>query len=161
MPFDSNAYRRVIGHFATGVTVVTTDVEGRLHGMTANAVASVSLEPLLLLVCVDKGAVTHDQLSRAGVFAVNILTSDQQELATLFAQRGVPQAGSLRGVSFERGPQGSPLLPGCLAWLECATERAVDAGDHSIFLGRVLDGDSRADGHPLVYFRGEFRCRLT
>lgn len=160
MTLDPTSYRRVIGHFATGVTVLTTDVDGRLHGMTANAVASVSLDPLLLLACVDKRAVAHLELSRARFFAVNILAADQEDLARLFAQRGDPEPGSLRGTPFERGPQGSPLLPGCLAWLECATDRGVAAGDHTIFLGRVVAAHSRTDGEPLMYFRGDFRHGL-
>ena len=160
MPLDSATYRKVIGHFATGVTVVTTDVDGRLHGMTANAVSSVSLDPLLLLVCVSKRAVSHGEMSRARAFAVNILDAGQEDLADLFARRAEPTPESLRGIPFRRGPDGSPLLTGALAWLECATDASVEAGDHTIFLGRVTAGESRQDGQPLMYFRGGYRHGL-
>jgi flavin reductase (DIM6/NTAB) family NADH-FMN oxidoreductase RutF len=154
---DGATYRRVIGAFATGVCVVTTDVEGRLHGFTANAVTSVSLDPLLLLVCVDKRAFAHDEISRAQGFAVNILAHDQRELSILFAKSGEPTTGSLRGAAFRRGVTGAPLLEGALACLECETYRALDGGDHTIYLGRVVAGDVTSESAPLVYFRGAYR----
>ncbi len=160
MTMDPTSYRRVIGHFATGVTVVTTAVDGRLHGMTANAVSSVSLDPLLLLVCVDRRAIAHGEMSRARTFAVNILSAEQEGLARLFAERRQPETASLRGAPFEPGPSGSPLLTGCLAWLECASHEAVEVGDHTIFIGRVLAGEVGQAAQPLMYHRGTYRHRL-
>jgi flavin reductase (DIM6/NTAB) family NADH-FMN oxidoreductase RutF len=155
---DSTEYRRIIGNFATGVTVVTTDVEGMLHGMTANAVTSVSLEPLLILVCVDKGAVSHAQMQAASHFGVNILSEAQQDLSNTFAASKPPEEGSLRGAPFRRAASGVPLLEGTLAWLDCEVDQAVDAGDHTIFIGRVLDGSVDCEDNPLLYFRGGYRA---
>ncbi len=150
MPIDAAAYRKAIGAFATGVTIVTTEVEGRLHGFTANAVASLSLDPILLLVCVDKRAHAHHELARAKFFAVNILAEHQQDVSNLFAKSGEPVAGTLRGVAFHRGVTGVPLLDESLASLECETYRALDGGDHTIHLGRVVEAAVRTNTRPLL-----------
>ncbi len=146
----------MIGHFATGVTVVTAEREGRLHGMTANSVTSVSLEPLLLSVCIERSAAAHDHTAAAGRFAVNILGADQEAVARLFAVPGPPEPTGLRGVRFRTGPHGNPWIEGCLAYLDCEVERLLDGGDHSIFLGRVLHGEVARDGDPLLYYRGAY-----
>jgi flavin reductase (DIM6/NTAB) family NADH-FMN oxidoreductase RutF len=157
MPIDAAGYRKVIGAFATGVTIVTTEVDGRLHGFTANAVASLSLDPLLLLVCVDKRANAHPELARARAFGVNILTESQQDLSNLFAKSGEPMVSTLRGVPFHRGVTGVPLIDGALASLECETHRALDGGDHTIHLGRVVEGVVHRDAQPLLYYLGAYR----
>lgn len=153
---DSKTYRNLIGHFATGVTVITTSVDGLLHGMTANAIASLSLDPTLLLVCVDKTAVCHRQLTAATHFAVNILGSDQEALSNAFARTTEPEKGRLGDASFDTGPHGSPLLEGALVHLECETTETLPGGDHDIFLGRVLWGQS-TEGEPLLYYGGRYR----
>jgi len=154
---DATGYRRVIGTFATGVTVVTTEVEGRLHGFTANAVTSVSLDPLLLLVCVDKHAFAHRELARACGFGVSILGEHQRDLSNLFAKSAEPTVGTLRGAAFRRGVTGVPLLEGAIACLECERERALDGGDHTIYIGRVLEGAILGEGSPLLYYQGAYR----
>jgi len=154
---DATGYRKVIGTFATGVTVITTEVDGRLHGFTANAVTSVSLDPLLLLVCVDKRAYAHGELARARAFGVSILAEDQRDISNVFAKSAEPEAGSLRGVAFRRGVTAVPLLDGAIACLECTTERAVDGGDHTIYLGRVLEGAIVDEAKPLLYYQGAYR----
>jgi len=153
---DSTEFRQIMGNLATGVTVVTTQIDGMYHGMTANAVTSVSLDPLLVLVCVDKRARAHAEIARAGVFGISILSGDQQDVSNLFASSAPPERGSLRGVPFRLGAGGVPLLEGALAHMECETERLVDAGDHTIFLGRVLDGAVTSEHPPLLYFRGKY-----
>lgn len=157
MPIDAASYRKVIGTFATGVTVVTSDVGGRLHGFTANAVTSVSLEPLLLLVCVDKQAHAHGELAKASAFAVNILSDRQRELSILFAKSAEPAVGELRGVEFRRGVTGAPLLDGALACLECEPFSALEGGDHTIYLGRVVEAEILSDAAPLLYYQGAYR----
>jgi flavin reductase (DIM6/NTAB) family NADH-FMN oxidoreductase RutF len=157
MPMDAASYRKVIGAFATGVTVVTTEVEGRLHGFTANAVSSLSLDPLLLLVCVDKRAYAHQELARARTFGVNILAEGQQDLSNLFAKSAEPAADTLRGVAFHRGATGAPIIDGALAALECETYRALDGGDHTIYLGRVVEGSVDAGARPLLFYLGCYR----
>jgi flavin reductase (DIM6/NTAB) family NADH-FMN oxidoreductase RutF len=154
---DAAGYRRIIGRFATGVTVVTTANEGRLHGITANAVCSVSLDPLLLLVCVDKEAHAHDELIAAGRFGVNILAEGQEELSNLFATKAEPEQGSLRGVSYRLGPEGTPVLEGALAYLECTVEDRCPGGDHTIFIGQVLGGEMLREAPPLLFYQGAYR----
>ncbi len=157
MTIEASAYRGIIGQFATGVTVVTTAVDGWLHGMTANAVTSVSLDPLLLLVCVDKEAHTHDHLSRAGAFTVSILADDQQGLSRTFATSNKPEEGRLRGVGYRIGENGAPIIDGCLASIQCEVTERTDAGDHTIFFGRVLDATTERDAPPLLFYQGKYR----
>ena len=151
-------YRDIWGGFATGVTIITTDRDGWLHGMTANGVTSVSLDPLLMLVCVAKGTHCHRELEDAGKFGVSLLAEDQQEISNLFAKTGEPEQGALRGVAHHRGPQGTPILDGCLAYLECRVQQVVPGGDHDIFIGEALGGEiTRPDAAPLVFFRSTYR----
>jgi flavin reductase (DIM6/NTAB) family NADH-FMN oxidoreductase RutF len=157
MTFDAARYRQVFGHFATGVTVVTTAVDGWLHGMTANAIASLSLDPLLLLVCVDKTAHAHGQLEQAGRFGVNILADDQEEVSRLFAATSDPEQGRLQGAAYHLGPHGTPVVEGCLAYVECSVTDRYPGGDHTIFIGAVLDGEVLRETPPLLFYRGGYR----
>jgi flavin reductase (DIM6/NTAB) family NADH-FMN oxidoreductase RutF len=157
MTFDAARYRQIVGHFATGVTVITTAADGWLHGMTANAVTSVSLDPLLLLVCVDQAAHAHEQLSRAARFGVNILAEDQEEVSRVFAVTAEPEQGQLRGAEFHLSRRGTPVLEGVLAYLECEVADRCAGGDHTIFIGRVLDGEVLQEAAPLLFFRGGYR----
>ena len=157
MTIDAESYRRIVGQFATGVTVVTTAVDGRLHGMTANAFTSVSLDPLLLLVCVDKTAHAHAQLDAGGRFAVNILAAEQEELARRFAAHTAPEDGRLQGAAYRLGAHGSPILDGCQAYLECEVADRAVGGDHTIFIGAVLGGEALSDAPPLLFYQGQYR----
>lgn len=158
MAVDAATFRRIFGNFATGVTVVTTEVDGRLHGLTANSLTSVSLDPMLLLVCVDKAAHAHAEMTRCSSFGVNILAAGQRDVSNLFAKSGEAQVGSLRGAPFHEGETGCPLLDGALAHFECLPHAAIDAGDHTVFLGRVVAGGIHSDeAEPLLYFRGAYR----
>jgi flavin reductase (DIM6/NTAB) family NADH-FMN oxidoreductase RutF len=157
MPIDAARFRQIIGHFATGVTVITTAHDGWLHGMTANAVTSVSLDPLLLLICVDHTAHAHEQVTKSGKFAVNILTEEQEEISRLFAETAEAEQGSLRGAAYHFGMSGAPVLDQSLAYLECAVVDRCEGGDHTIFIGEVLDGDLLHEASPLVFYRGGYR----
>lgn len=159
MAIDAASYRKIVGNFATGVTVVTTANDGMLHGVTANSMTSVSLEPLLLLVCVDKAAHAHAEMLRCRSFGVNMLAGDQRDVSNLFAKTGEPEEGRLRGgTAFRYGQTGCPLLESSLAHFECVPHATFDAGDHTIFVGRVVDGEvSRPEADPLLYFRGGYR----
>lgn len=157
MGIDAATYRQIVGCFATGVTVVTTAVGGRLHGITANALTSVSLDPLLLLVCVDKAAHAHAEVERAGRFAVNVLSAEQEELSRLFATTGEPEEGRLRGAGFHLSPSGLPVLDGSLAYLECAVADRCQGGDHTVFIASVLEGAVLRDAPPLLYYRAAYR----
>ena len=152
---DPAEFRRVMGHWASGVAVVTTTRPGpRPCGLTVSAVSSVSLDPTLVLVCVDRAAESHDCIVAAGVFAVNLLERAQgAEMARRFALRG--GESKFEGVAWSAGGTGSPLLEGALAWMDCRLVQAVPGGDHTIFLGEVVAADARP-GEPLVYYRGGF-----
>jgi len=155
-------FRKAMGSFATGVTIITVDYEGEVQGMTANAFASVSLDPLLVLVCVDHRARTHTYLHARKRFGVNVLAENQQAVSEYYAlpspthQRAEPEAGA----RFDRTKHGTPVLHGALAYLECRLHTAQDAGDHTIFIAEVEDVVVR-QGDPLLYFRGEYRKIAT
>ena len=157
MSMDADSYRRIIGQFATGVTVVTSAVDGWLHGMTANAITSISLDPLLLLLCVDKQAHAHDQIVRGGRFVVNILTVEQEEVSRIFAAHTEPEEGRLQGASYQMRPSGVPVLDGCLAYVECAVVEQLAGGDHTIFIAEVLEGETLSEAPPLLFYQGRYR----
>ncbi len=154
---DSKTYRNLIGQFATGVTVITSNVDGCLHGMTASAVASVSLDPILLLVCVDHGSNCYQQLARATHFGVNVLREGQDAVSNKFATRHDPERNALaEGVEFEVGHAGVPLLADCLVRFVCRTTQRQVAGDHTIFIGEVQTGDSVTNDAPLIYWNAAY-----
>jgi flavin reductase (DIM6/NTAB) family NADH-FMN oxidoreductase RutF len=148
--------REAMGHFATGVTVVTSvDEDGQPVGSTANAVTSLSLDPPLVLVCFDLGSLTLQAIRGHGAFVVNVLAAPQQQLSRNFARRGF--AAAWDGVRHRRGPTGSPRLEDVLAVLECTVEHSLPGGDHEIIVGRVQHAEtSSAPGAPLVFFRGTY-----
>ncbi len=146
--------------FATGVTVVTTNVGGVVHGMTANAFASVSLDPLLVLVCVDRQASMHGLLPQAEGFAVTILSAEQQRLSGWFASGERPTGeDQFAGISWHPAPvTGCPVLSEGVAFVDCLVHERHEGGDHSIFLGRVVDlGALRTDVDPLLFYAGAYR----
>jgi flavin reductase (DIM6/NTAB) family NADH-FMN oxidoreductase RutF len=151
-------FRKAMGCFATGVTVITVDFEGEVHGMTANAFTSVSLDPLLVLVCVDHKARTHAQLHSRKRFGVNMLSENQRAISEYYARasRTHEHAEQEAGARFDRTAHGTPVLHGALAYLECRLHTAQDAGDHTIFIAEVEDVVMR-DGNPLLYFQGKYR----
>jgi flavin reductase (DIM6/NTAB) family NADH-FMN oxidoreductase RutF len=151
-------FRKAMGSFATGVTVITVDYEGEVHGMTANAFASVSLDPMLVLVCVDHRARTHTHLHARKRFGVNVLAENQRAVSEYYADPNPDHRNAEReaGARFDRTQHGTPVLHGALAYLECRLHTAQDAGDHTIFIAEVEDVVVRA-GDPLLYFRGEYR----
>jgi flavin reductase (DIM6/NTAB) family NADH-FMN oxidoreductase RutF len=145
-------FRLALSHFATGVTVVTVDHD-HPHGMTASAFASVSLEPPLVLVCLDKASRTRELLLEKGSFAINVLSSAQEDVSRAFSKRGTKPFDSL---SHHAGETGNPLLDGAIAWLECNVHEVVEMGDHDIVVGEVVCADS-ATGAPLLYFDQGYR----
>jgi 3-hydroxy-9,10-secoandrosta-1,3,5(10)-triene-9,17-dione monooxygenase reductase component len=149
-------FRDAMGHFATGVTVVTSvDDVGHPVGTTANAVTSLSLDPPLVLVCFDIGSLTLKAVRGHGAFVVNVLAAPQQHLSANFARRGL--AAAWDGVRHRRGPTGSPRLDDVLAVLECTVEHALPGGDHEIVVGRVRHVETSATAiAPLVYYRGAY-----
>lgn len=154
---DTDTYRHAMGRLAKGVAVVTTHASGQYHALTADSVTSVSLEPVLLLVCVETDARFHDAVIESGVFGVSVLAADQRATATWFATPGRPLPGQMDRAPHVIAPSGVPLLDGALATLECSVRDVHPAGDHSIIVGAVetarLSGEPRA---ALVHFRGRY-----
>lgn len=152
MTVDQETFKAALSRFATGITVVTVESDGTKHGMTASSFASVSLDPPRVLVCLDKSSRTRALLS--DTFAINILSSDQEEISRAFAHAGDKPFADLE---HESGPaSGAPLLSGALAWIECSTSSIVDGGDHDIIIGDVT-GCTVAEGQPLIYFSRTYR----
>jgi len=150
-------FRKAMGCFATGVTVITVDQDGEIHGMTANAFSSVSLDPPLVLVCVDHRARTHAHLHARKRFGVNILSADQRKISEYYARSTeTHQHAEDVGARFDRTAHGTPVLHGALAYLECRLHSAQPAGDHTIFIAEVEDVVVR-EGAPLLYFRSQYR----
>jgi len=148
-------FRSVMGHFATGVTVVTAATPEGPVGMTANAVCSLSLEPLLLLVAFDNEARTLSAVHRTGRFGVNVLAAGQEELARLFASK-LRDRDKFAGIAHTVN-DGIPVLDGVLAWVGCRLERLIPAGDHTIGIGAVEAAEAGQEGTPLLWFRGRYR----
>lgn len=149
---DQAAFREVVGHFMSGVTVITTEHDGERFGVTASAVSSLSLDPPMLLVCLNRRLATADAVAASGVFAVNILGEEQAPLAMQFATR---HQNKFRRVRTVLGELGVPVLEESLAHIECVVEETVPAATHTVFLGRVRSAHART-GRPLAYFRGAF-----
>jgi flavin reductase (DIM6/NTAB) family NADH-FMN oxidoreductase RutF len=149
-------FRRAMGRFTTGVTLITTRLGDEFHGMTANAVTSLSLDPMLVLVCVDKTADTHDILSKAGVFAVNILNKAQAEISNRFAKKEFDGAHGLDDLPHGFALTGAPIIEGALAYLDCRTITEHHGGDHTIFIGEVVEARELSEGEPLVFYRGKY-----
>jgi flavin reductase (DIM6/NTAB) family NADH-FMN oxidoreductase RutF len=151
-------FRRARGCFATGVTVITVEHEGEVHGMTANAFTSVSLDPPLVLICVHRQNRTHEYLHAEQHFAVNILTENQRPVSEYYALPAVARSheSCVPGHSF-RTKRGIPVLDGSLACLECRLRETYPGGDHTVFVAQV-EGIIAGEGEPLLYFRGDYRA---
>lgn len=151
-PMDTAHFRHVVGHLATGVTVVTTEADGKRHGMTASSVTSLSLDPPMMLACINNAVPTAKAVSASGRYVVNVLGEDQGELAKQFA---IASRDKFRGVALHSGTLGLPLLSDALAHIECEVVESVAGGTHTIFLGRVVSATA-GKGQPLTYFCGGF-----
>jgi flavin reductase (DIM6/NTAB) family NADH-FMN oxidoreductase RutF len=151
--FDSQLQRRIFGRFATGVTVVTTKRGEQPHGMTANAVASLSLDPPLVLVAVDRRAGMHGALHEGQCFAVNILAAHHEHLSRRFATSGPKEFDDLNVTT---AVTGAPIFADALAWVDCRITEVLPGGDHDIFIGEILAGDHK-DGLPLLFYAGKYR----
>jgi flavin reductase (DIM6/NTAB) family NADH-FMN oxidoreductase RutF len=151
---DTLRYRQVIGNFATGVAIVTCNGPDGPTGLTTNAITSLSLEPLLLLVCFDNGSRTLTAVREARRFAVNVLRAGQEDLARVFASKRVAQEKFEAATHMDA--HGVPVLDGALAWLACDLTDLHPAGDHTIGIGAITHMDVDPDGEPLVWFRGVY-----
>jgi flavin reductase (DIM6/NTAB) family NADH-FMN oxidoreductase RutF len=150
---DGAAFRRVISNFMSGVVVITAAHDGARYGMTVSAVSSLSLDPPMLLVCLNVNSTTQDAVHRSGRFAVNVLAEDQGELAERFARPGTTDKFS--GLTTRSGRTAAPLLPGTLAVIECRVAEVVSGETHRVFLADVVHAET-TEGSPLAYFQGKF-----
>jgi len=156
MPFDSVLQRKIMGHYATGVTVVTTRVGDQMHGMTANAVTSLSLNPPLVLVCVDKRAAMLAHLQESKSYALSLLTEAQQDLSNRFAMKGPKDFSDL---DWFAEATGAPIFRQSLAYVDCKLVDIAPGGDHDIFIGEILTGGLlSAAEKPLLYYAGGYRA---
>jgi flavin reductase len=153
MTFDSKKQRKIMGQFATGVTVVTTGGEAGRHGLTANAIASLSLNPPLVIVAIEKGAHSLDYLKKNRCFAVNVLRLDQEEISRRFA---IPGPKDFAGIALATAATAAPILSDCLAFVDCRVVEILPGGDHEIFVGEIVAGEHHG-GEPLLYFAGGYR----
>ena len=146
-------FRQVLGHFCTGVTVITAIGDAGPAGFACQAFAALSLEPPLVLFCPSRSSLTWPVIARAGHFCANLLADEQQELARVFGTSG---RDKFAGVPWSPSPSGAPVLDGALTWVECAVQTVHEAGDHYLVIGRVTAlGECRA-GRPLLFYRGRY-----
>lgn len=154
MPITKEEFRHALGKFASGVTVVTTRAaDGHLHGLTVSAFCSVSLNPPLILVCIQKTTGSYHAFQESKAFVVNILSESQADVSNHFASH---LEDKFSGTEYEPGIENIPVLKGCLVNLECRLANAYDGGDHTIFVGEIEKAHIN-DGAPLAYFHGSYR----
>lgn len=154
MPIDDAQFKKALSNFASGVTVVTTQVDETAYGMTVASFASLSLHPPLVLVCIEKSVKTHDAIAQAGAYGVSILSASQTDVSNRFASKADDK---FAGMATHRGGElGVPLIDGAICTLECRVTAELPGGDHTIFVGEIVDSTT-TDGQPLVYFRGGYR----
>lgn len=156
MQVDERSFRKALGSFPTGVTVVTGVMpeDGKLVGVTVSAFSSLSLDPALVLFCLDKRTRSLDAFLK-GCVAIHILREDQREVSIQFASR---MEDKFNAVEYSLNSSGVPLLAGCLARLECSVAEAIDQGDHYIIICQVVNLEYKTGGQPLLYFRGAYAC---
>jgi flavin reductase (DIM6/NTAB) family NADH-FMN oxidoreductase RutF len=154
VPVDERTFRLAMSNFTSGVTIVTTTHEGVRHGMTVASFTSLSLEPPLVLVCVEKRVTTHDAIAASGHFGVSILEASQADLSIQFATRA---GDRFEGVRTSEGSLGDPLIEGALVKLQCSVTDSFPGGDHTIYVGRIEAAEISDNAEPLVYFGSAYR----
>ena len=153
MEIDSRELRNILGHFITGVTVITTkDADGKPFGLTANAFSSLSLDPPLILICVDKKVDCYACFEQSKVFVVNFLHEEQEHLSKQFATKGIEK---FAGLEVRYGRSGAPILEGAIGYIECKLAHIYEGGDHTIYVGEVLHAAASGE-RPLLFFKGKY-----
>ncbi|HXN58689.1 MAG TPA: flavin reductase family protein [Candidatus Angelobacter sp.] len=157
LPLDKASFRHAMGHFASGVTIMTTTADGRMHGMTVSAFASQSLDPLLILVSVERSTEMHKLVTASQAFAINILGQHAEGTARFFADNARLKGPEFVDGAYHIGVNGAPLLDEAVAYLEATVHSTLEAGDHSVIVGRVTALEVLSDAEPLVYYRSGYR----
>jgi 3-hydroxy-9,10-secoandrosta-1,3,5(10)-triene-9,17-dione monooxygenase reductase component len=150
---DPSRYRQVMGHFATGVTVVTAAIGGVPAGLSVNSFTSVSLQPPLVAICVSRLSTTWRKIRQSGSFCVNILAEDQEDMSRVFAAR---RPDKFSGIGWKPAESGAPILNDVLAWVDCRVVAEHDGGDHVVVVGQVRDLEVAREGLPLIFYRGGY-----
>lgn len=150
---DAAHYRNVLGHFPTGVTVITAMNDARAVGMAIGSFSSVSLDPPLVLFCPQKSSSSWPLIEASGAFCANILTAEQEDVCRVMASKSDDK---FAGIGYRAGVSGSPVLSDVLGFIDCTIERVHDEGDHLVVIGRVLELDAANEGLPLVFYRGGY-----
>jgi len=146
-----------MGTFATGVTVITMPTRSGAWAMTANSFTSLSLEPTLVLVCIDKATRTFQHIQASGVWAVNVLSAEQESISRTFALKDVEEERTMVDTPYHLGVTGAPIIDGCISYIDCRTWATYDGGDHTIFVGEVQDAAVQdAESAPLLFFKGRY-----
>jgi flavin reductase (DIM6/NTAB) family NADH-FMN oxidoreductase RutF len=154
---DKGSFRHAMSHFASGVTIMTTTAAGRMHGMTVSAFASQSLDPLLILVSVERSTTMHKLVMESRAFAINILGERAEATARFFADNARLDGPEFNEGAYHLGATGAPILEEATAYLEATLERTLEAGDHTIMVGRVVALKVVRDAAPLLYYRSGYR----
>jgi flavin reductase (DIM6/NTAB) family NADH-FMN oxidoreductase RutF len=154
---DKASFRRAMGHFASGVTIMTTTAAGRMHGMTVSAFASQSLNPLLILVSVERSTVMHRLVAESRAFAINILDEHGEGTARYFADNARLEGPEFREGAYRLGVTEAPLLKEATGYLEATIHSTLEAGDHTIIVGQVVALEILGEAAPLIYYRSGYR----
>ena len=157
VPVTAEQFRNALKNWASGVSVLTTRRDGGIRGITVSSFCSLSLDPPLILVCIDRKSPSHDLIAQQGCFAVNILRQEQQQISDMAAGRLGEGSAHLEGVSFHSEATGAPILDDSLAWLDCRLAGSHREGDHTIYVGQVEASGGR-EGQPLLYYSGSYRA---
>ena len=155
MPVDASSFRDALSRWASGVTVVTSEQDGQPVGITASSFSSVSLEPPLILICVDKKLYTHGVIEQRGAFTVNLLSTEQVEWGLRFAGMIPELEDRFEGLAVKTVSTGCPVLVDALSWVDCSLHAAYDGGDHTIFVGQV-EASAVKEGEPLLYYNRQW-----
>tara|TARA_Y100000590_G_scaffold103424_1_gene117539 strand:- start:27722 stop:28189 length:468 start_codon:yes stop_codon:yes gene_type:complete len=153
VPISTNKFKKTLGSFATGVTVVTTSLNNKPYGLTVNAFSSLSLEPPLVLICIDKKSESNKILKQSKIFAINILNKNQKHLSKIFSDS--KNRDRFRGVKTSKKTTGSPIIVNSLAYIDCTVIKIISAGDHNIFIGNIESLNNK-NLDPLIYYRGKY-----
>ncbi|MFQ5866230.1 MAG: flavin reductase family protein [bacterium] len=156
MAVSPEMFRQVMGRFATGVAIITVKTKEGVHGLTVNAFTSVSLEPPLVLICIQKNGISHACIVKADSFVVNLLSEEQIDLANRFADSELSSHERFKNVSYRNSAQGVPILDGNLGHLECRIVNQFEGGDHTIFLGQVEKAEVAEEKSPLLFYNSRY-----
>ncbi len=157
MTIQPDTFKAALSRLASGVTVVTTQCGDELHGMTASSFNSVSLDPPLVLICVAQHLRSYELIKESGIFAVSVLRAEQAEWGKRFAGMIPGIEDRFDGIDYSTAQTGCPILPNVLSWVDCELYSSHNAGDHTIFVGKVLAGGANEIGEPVLYYHREWR----